>query len=87
MVTDFDCWHPEHDHVTVDAIVAVLLANAETAKSLVAAAVPLIAADRDCPQGCRHALDAALITAPEARDAALVKKLDAVAGRVLGRSP
>jgi 5'-methylthioadenosine phosphorylase len=87
MVTDFDCWHPEHDHVTVDAIVAVLLANAETAKSLVAAAVPLIAADRDCPQGCRHALDAALITAPEERDAALVKKLDAVAGRVLGRSP
>ncbi|HTS39125.1 MAG TPA: S-methyl-5'-thioadenosine phosphorylase, partial [Xanthobacteraceae bacterium] len=55
------------------------------AKSLVAAAVPLIAADAACPQGCRHALDAALITAPERRDAALVQKLDAVAGRVLGR--
>ena len=83
MVTDFDCWHPDHDHVTVEQIVAVLLANAETAKGLVAHAVPLIAGDRGCPQGCRTVLDHALITAPEARDPALVRKLDAVAGRVL----
>ena len=85
LVTDFDCWHPEHDHVTVEAIVAVLDANAAKARTLIKAAVPLIAADRDCPQGCRSVLDHALITAPAARDLALVAKLDAVAGRVLGR--
>jgi 5'-methylthioadenosine phosphorylase len=84
MVTDFDCWHPAHDHVTVGAILAVLRDNADRAKDLIKAAVPLIAADRDCPAGCRHALDHALITAPEARDPDLVRKLDAVAGRVLG---
>jgi 5'-methylthioadenosine phosphorylase len=83
MVTDFDCWHPDHDHVTVEQIIAVLLANAENAKGLVARAVPLIAADSGCKQGCRTVLDHALITAPEARDAALMQKLDAVAGRVL----
>jgi 5'-methylthioadenosine phosphorylase len=86
MVTDFDCWHPDHDHVTVEQIITVLLANAEKAKGLVARAVPLIAADRDCSQGCRTVLDHALITAPEARDGALVAKLDAVAGRVLKRA-
>ncbi|HXP30337.1 MAG TPA: S-methyl-5'-thioadenosine phosphorylase [Stellaceae bacterium] len=86
MVTDFDCWHPEHADVTVAGIAAVLAANADKARALVAAAVPLIAADRDCPQGCRTALDHALITAPQARDPALVQKLDAVAGRVLRRT-
>ena len=64
MVTDFDCWHPDHDHVTVEQIVAVLTANAEKAKGLVKAVVPLIAGDTDCPHGCRRALDHALITAP-----------------------
>jgi 5'-methylthioadenosine phosphorylase len=85
MVTDFDCWHPDHDHVTVEQIISVLLANAEKAKGLIKAAVPLIAADRDCPLGCRHVLDHALITAPAARDPAVMARLDAVAGRVLGR--
>jgi 5'-methylthioadenosine phosphorylase len=83
MVTDYDCWHPDHDAVTVDMIVGVLLKNADIAKALVKAVVPLAGKDTSCPQGCRHALDAALITAPEARDPALLKKLDAVAGRVL----
>ncbi|MDE2164930.1 MAG: S-methyl-5'-thioadenosine phosphorylase [Alphaproteobacteria bacterium] len=84
MVTDFDCWHPEHDHVTVEMIVATLLANADKAKALVKALVPLIAHDRaPCPQGCDRALDHALITAPEKRDPKLMKTLDAVAGRVL----
>jgi 5'-methylthioadenosine phosphorylase len=83
MVTDYDCWHAEHEDVTVDAVIAVLLANADKARAVVTAAVPLIAADTDCPEGCRHALDHALITAPAARDPALVQKLDAVAGRVL----
>jgi 5'-methylthioadenosine phosphorylase len=85
MVTDFDCWHPDHDHVTVEQIVSVLLANAERAKALVKAAVPLIAGDSDCAQGCRRVLDHALITAPAARDPAVTARLDAVAGRVLGR--
>jgi 5'-methylthioadenosine phosphorylase len=84
MVTDFDCWHPEHDHVTVEMIVATLLANADKAKALVKALVPLIARDdAPCPHGCDRALDHALITAPEKRDARLLRKLNAVAGRVL----
>ena len=84
MVTDFDCWHPDHDHVSVDMIVATLLANADKAKALVKAVVPLIAGDAArCPQGCDRALDHALITAPEKRDPKLLKRLDAVAGRVL----
>ena len=86
MVTDFDCWHPDHDHVTVEMIVGVLLANAERAKALVKAVVPRLAQHRGaCPQGCRTALAHALITATEARDPALVTKLDAIAGRVLNR--
>ena len=84
MVTDFDCWHPDHDHVTVDAIVKVLLANADAARALVRAVVPTIGVTRGpCPAGCDRALQHALITAPERRDPALMRKLDAVAGRVL----
>lgn len=87
MVTDFDCWHPSHDHVTVEAIIKVLLENADKARELVKVVAPLV--DRDvaaCGCGCRTALQYALITAPEMRDAALLEKLQAVAGRVLGES-
>ena len=85
MVTDYDCWHAGHDDVTVDAIVAVMNANAARARDLVKAVTPRLAGrEGPCREGCHHALDAALITAPEARDPALVAKLDAVAGRVLG---
>jgi 5'-methylthioadenosine phosphorylase len=85
MVTDYDCWHPDHDAVTVADIIKVLTANADKAKRLVAR----LAADfprehEPCPVGCDRALDSALITAPEFRDKALLQKLDAVAGRVLG---
>ncbi|HWB51648.1 MAG TPA: S-methyl-5'-thioadenosine phosphorylase [Stellaceae bacterium] len=84
MVTDYDCWHPGHDAVTVEMILHVLLANAEKAKALVRQVVPQLGAHRGpCRQGCRHALDHALITAPAARDPALLARLDAVAGRVL----
>ncbi|HXE48183.1 MAG TPA: S-methyl-5'-thioadenosine phosphorylase [Ramlibacter sp.] len=85
MVTDFDCWHEDHDAVTVDRIIQVLLANADKARSLVRHVAPHITADGDasaCP--CRHVLDHALITAPEVRDPAMIARLDAVAGRVLG---
>ena len=84
MVTDFDCWHPDHDAVTVDAIVKVLLANADNARSLVKAVTPALAADKHADAcACRKALEFAIITAPQARDPALAAKLDAVAGRVL----
>jgi 5'-methylthioadenosine phosphorylase len=84
MVTDYDCWHPGHDAVTVDMIVKVLLANAEKAKALVKSVVPLLSRhDGPCRQGCQRALDHALITAPNARDPAMTARLDAVAGRAL----
>jgi len=86
MVTDFDCWHPDHDAVTVQDIVKVLLANAEKAKGLIARLARDFPREHEpCPIGSDRALDTALITAPEARDPELIRKLDAVAGRVLGR--
>lgn len=84
MVTDFDCWHPDHDHVTVEQVVKVLFSNADKARALVKAVVPALGAPRGpCPAGCDRALDHALITAPDRRDPDLLAKLDAVAGRVL----
>jgi 5'-methylthioadenosine phosphorylase len=84
MVTDYDCWHEGHEAVTVDQVVKVLFGNADKARSLVKSVLPKIGAPRGlCPAGCDRALEYALITAPEARDPALVAKLSAVAGRVL----
>src|SRR5215218_6935238 len=84
MVTDFDCWHPDHDAVTVQDIIKVLNANAEKAKRLVARLAKDFPREHEpCPIGSDRALDTALITAPDARDPELLKKLDAVAGRVL----
>jgi 5'-methylthioadenosine phosphorylase len=84
MVTDYDCWHPGHDAVTVDAIIKVLLGNAAHAKNLVVNLAAALHADAHGPGcACRRALDHALITAPEARDPAMVEKLRTIAGRVL----
>jgi 5'-methylthioadenosine phosphorylase len=84
MVTDYDCWHPDHDNVQVADIIRVLTANADHARSLVKAVTPNLSARPDaCPAGCDHALDTAIITAPDARDPAMAAKLDAVAGRAL----
>jgi len=84
MVTDFDCWHPDHDAVTVQDIIRMLNANADKAKGLVARLAQEFPREHEpCPIGSDRALDTALITAPEARDPELLKKLDAVAGRVL----
>ena len=84
MVTDYDCWHPGHDHVDVAAIVQVLHDNAARAKDLVRAVVPRLAQrPRPCPHGCDRALDTAMITAADARDPQVLARLDAVAGRVL----
>ena len=84
MVTDYDCWHDEHEDVSVEAVIRVLLDNAERGRGLVRHAAPALAERREaCFAGCHTALDHALITAPEQRDPALLAKLDAVAGRVL----
>ena len=84
MVTDFDCWHPDHDAVTVTAVIKVLLANADTARRVIAGLAPALAHDGDAGAcGCRHALDHALITAPDRRDPVVVERLRGIAGRVL----
>ena len=84
MVTDYDCWHPDHDNVEVDAIIQVLLNNADKARQLVrTVAATMSKRPVVCPSGDDRALNAALITHADARDPALLEKLDAVAGRVL----
>lgn len=86
MVTDYDCWHPDHDSVTVEQVIKVLSGNAANARALVRAVAPKLRKRPEIDaQGGDNALEFALITHPEARDPALVAKLDAVAGRVLNR--
>ena len=85
MVTDYDSWHPEHGEVDISDIIATLSGNSANAKGMVARLPELLGSTReDCPHGCDKALEFALMTAPEKRDPALVAKLDAVAGRMLG---
>jgi 5'-methylthioadenosine phosphorylase len=83
MVTDYDCWHPDHDHVTVEQVIKVLTANAENARQLVMAVAPKLGPNREPSPAIDNVLDTAFITAPEKRDPKLFVKLDAVAGRVL----
>jgi 5'-methylthioadenosine phosphorylase len=83
MVTDYDCWHEDHDAVTVDQVIKVLTGNAENARKLVMAVAPKLGPDRKPSPGIDNVLDTAFITAPEKRDPELFGKLDAVAGRVL----
>ena len=85
MVTDYDSWHPDHGEVDVTEIVKILTGNADKGREMVRRLPALLGADREaCPHGCDRALEFALLTAPDKRDAALLGKLDAVAGRVLG---
>ena len=85
MVTDYDCWHAEHDHVDVAAVIKVVRENAGRAAALLSRLIRDFPAEHEpCPIGSDRALDTALITAPDARDAALVQRLRGVAGRVLG---
>ena len=84
MITDYDSWHPDHGSVDISDIIRVLTGNADKARALVARLPGLLGPDRaPCPHGCDRALDHAILTAPEARDPAMVEKLGAVAGRVL----
>lgn len=87
MVTDYDGWHPDHDEVDVATVVRVMQENVGHARDLVRHVVPRIAGARPepCEAGCDRALDGAIMTAPEARDPEVLARLDAVAGRVLGR--
>ncbi len=84
MITDYDSWHPDHGAVDISEIIKVLTGNADKARTLVKGLPARLGPARTpCPDGCDHALEYAIMTAPEARDPALVAKLDAVAGRVL----
>jgi 5'-methylthioadenosine phosphorylase len=84
MVTDYDCWHPDHDHVTVEQVIRILFSNADNARALIKRVVPMLGPNRTpSPLGIERTLDTALITAPDKRDPELFRKLDAVAGRVL----
>jgi 5'-methylthioadenosine phosphorylase len=86
MVTDYDCWHPDHDHVTVEQVIRVLFENANRARALIKRVVPKLGPVRTpSPLGIECTLDTALITAPDKRDPDLFRKLDAVAGRVLNK--
>ena len=84
MVTDFDCWHPDHDNVEVLAIIKTLNENADAARRLIKRVVPKLGPQRsESPIACERALDMAIITPSDKRDEKLAAKLDAVAGRVL----
>ncbi|MDP3338775.1 S-methyl-5'-thioadenosine phosphorylase [Frigidibacter sp.] len=88
MITDYDSWHPDHGAVDITQIIQTLGQNADHARNLVARLPALLGAMREpCPHGCDRALDYAIMTAPEKRDPALLARLDAVAGRVLGAAP
>jgi 5'-methylthioadenosine phosphorylase len=88
MVTDYDCWHDEHANVDVAAVIKVMMGNTEKAQRLVLRLAKDFPREHPkCPIGSDTALDVAIITAPEARDPSLLRKLDAVAGRVLGVIP
>jgi 5'-methylthioadenosine phosphorylase len=84
MVTDFDCWHPDHDHVSVADVIRVMNANSANAKKLLRHVIPRIGGDTGlCAHGCDRALEHAILTPAAMRDRELVQRLDAVAGRVL----
>ena len=84
MITDFDSWHPDHGEVDINTIIQTLTGNAVKARGMVKRLPALVGTSRDiCEHGCDRALEFGILTAPEARDPAMVVKLDAVAGRVL----
>ncbi|WP_390913410.1 S-methyl-5'-thioadenosine phosphorylase [Pseudosulfitobacter sp. SM2401] len=84
MITDYDSWHPDHGEVDVTEIIKTLMGNADKGRDMVKRLPKLLGTERvDCPHGCDKALEYAILTAPDARDPAIMAKLDAVAGRVL----
>src|SRR4051812_29188121 len=81
LVTDYDCWHPDHDAVTVEMVIANLTQNARTAQHLIAEAVQNVPATRTC--GCATALKSANITRPDAIPAATKKELEPIIGKYM----
>jgi 5'-methylthioadenosine phosphorylase len=81
LVTDYDCWHPDHDHVTVDMIIANLTQNAKTAQYMIAAAVDRLPFARTCE--CASALKFALITRPDTVPAETRRDLQPIVGKYL----
>ena len=84
LVTDYDCWHPDHDSVTVDMIVANLMQNAQTAQQIIAGAVDRLPFERTCE--CASALKFALITRPEAIPDTTARELAPLVGKYLQRA-
>jgi 5'-methylthioadenosine phosphorylase len=85
MITDYDCWHDDHDDVTIEGVIKIMHENADKARELIKAVIPKLSGrGLSCDCGCHTALEFAIITAPDARDPETVAKLDAVANRVLG---
>ena len=84
LVTDYDCWHPDHDSVTVEMIVANLMQNAKTAQQIIAGAVDRLPFERTCE--CASALKFALITRPEAIPEATARELAPIVGKYLQRA-
>lgn len=83
MVTDFDCWHPNHENVTVDAIIKVLTENATNAKKLIKSFVPFIINDNNSGTcTCKKSLDNAIITSPEMRSKEVMDKLSSILTRL-----
>ena len=86
MVTDYDCWHEDHDDVTVEAVIKTVHDNADKARAMIKSVIPSLSGRTEaCDVGCHTALDFAVITPPDARDPDAAAKLDAVAHRVLGK--
>ena len=85
MVTDFDCWHPEHENVDVQQVIKVLLSNAEKAKKMIKNIINNFESHIDLKDPTNNCLDVAIITAPEKRSKKTIDKLKTVAGRVLNK--
>jgi len=85
MVTDYDCWHPDHENVDVKTVIKVLLSNAEKAKSMIKNIISSFENYVDPNDPTNNCLDVAIITAPEKRTQKTIEKLNTVAGRVLNK--
>jgi 5'-methylthioadenosine phosphorylase len=85
MVTDFDCWHPDHENVDVQAVIKVLLSNAEKAKSMIKNIIDNFENHIDPKDPAVNCLDVAIITDPKKRSQETIDKLKTVAGRVLNK--
>ena len=85
MVTDFDCWHPDHENVDVQQVIKVLLGNAEKAKKMIKNIIDNFENHIDPKDPASNCLDVAIITAPEKRNKKTIEKLKTIAGRVLDK--